>query len=288
MSELPSITDMLRTIADIRADIADGSEVPIADIDRSHTRLLIERAHRLGAAGQWASMSVGSPSVRVHYVLSGVSPLYPQQPTYSGHRKWAPSCYRDISSEFRALSRRCIIVAGMHRAGTSAVTRVVNLLGADIASTLLPATPGDNNSGYWESAAVVEIHDQLLRTLGSAFDDPFPLPERWLDSSFARDAQHRLADEIRKYFDGSRVFVVKDPRIARLLPLWLDLLDKLAIEPVVVIPVRNPLESRHRSGDVTSTPCRRRNRSCYMSAVIWTPNLLAGEDGVSLSDTNSF
>ena len=108
---------------------------------------------------------------------------------------------------------------------------------------MLPATLGDNDSGYWESAAVVEIHDQLLRALGSAFDDPFPLPDGWLDSSFARDAQRRLADEIRKDFDGSRrIFVVKDPRIARLLPLWLDLLDKLAIEPVVVIPVRNPLE----------------------------------------------
>jgi hypothetical protein len=146
------------------------------------------------------------------------------------------------ANERSSISRRCVIVAGMHRSGTSAITRVVNFLGADIASTLLPATPGDNDYGYWESAAVVEIHDQLLRALGSAFDDPFPLPERWLDSSFARDAQHRLAQEIRKDFDGSRFFVVKDPRITRLLQLWLDLLEKLAIEPVVVIPVRNPLE----------------------------------------------
>jgi hypothetical protein len=149
---------------------------------------------------------------------------------------------KNPANEAPSMSRRCVIVAGMHRSGTSATTRVVNLLGADIASTMLPATPGDNDRGYWESAAVVEIHDQLLRALGSAFDDPFPLPEGWLDSSFVRDAQDRLADEIRKDFDGSRIFVVKDPRIARLLPLWLDLLDTLAIEPVVVIPVRNPLE----------------------------------------------
>ncbi len=140
------------------------------------------------------------------------------------------------------IPRRCVIVAGMHRSGTSATTRVVNLLGADIASAMLPVTPGDNDRGYWESAAVVEIHDQLLRALGSAFDDPFPLPERWLDSRSAREAQHRLAEEIRRDFDGSRVFVVKDPRTTRFLPLWLDLLDQLAIEPVVVIPVRNPLE----------------------------------------------
>ena len=139
-------------------------------------------------------------------------------------------------------SRCCIIVAGMHRSGTSAITRVVNLLGADIARDMLPARPGDNDRGYWESTAVVDIHDQLLRALGLSFDDPSPLPERWLESSFARDAQRRLTEEIAKDFGGSGIFVVKDPRIARLLPLWLDLLDKLAIKSAVIIPVRNPLE----------------------------------------------
>src|SRR5438270_30655 len=41
--------------------------------------------------------------------------------------------------------RTCIIVAGMHRSGTSAVARVVNLLGADITRRLMPAFPGDND-----------------------------------------------------------------------------------------------------------------------------------------------
>src|SRR5262249_48577292 len=45
-----------------------------------------------------------------------------------------------------------------------------------------------------------------------------------------------------KEFVDSRMFVVKDPRMMRVLPLWLDALDELAITPVVVIPFRNPLE----------------------------------------------
>jgi len=45
----------------------------------------------------------------------------------------------------------CIIVAGMHRSGTSATTRVINLLGADIASNLVAGIPGDNDRGFWES-----------------------------------------------------------------------------------------------------------------------------------------
>jgi len=135
-----------------------------------------------------------------------------------------------------------IIVAGMHRAGTSAVTRVVNLLGADLATDLMPPFPGDNDRGFWEPLKVVEIHDRLLGALGSSYDDPLPLPEDWLTTAAAVVAKRELGEEIEKDFKGSSLFAVKDPRVARLLPLWLALLDERGIEPVIVIPIRNPLE----------------------------------------------
>jgi hypothetical protein len=143
--------------------------------------------------------------------------------------------------ELKVRPRLCVIVAGMHRSGTFAVTRVVNLLGAQITRDLLPPGP-HNSSGFWESSAVIRIHDRLLEALGRTWDDPFPLPDGWLETCFAQEAQRDLNDEIAKDFRGSDIFVVKDPRIARLLPLWLKLADELGIEPIVVIPVRNPLE----------------------------------------------
>jgi hypothetical protein len=140
------------------------------------------------------------------------------------------------------LPQACIIVSGMHRSGTSATARVVNLLGADIARELMPAIPGNNDRGFWESKAVHDIHESLLKALGSAWDDPLPLPDQWLESEVARQAKRALAQVVTKDFAGSRLFVAKDPRLSRLLPLWLDLLDELKIEPVVVVSVRNPLE----------------------------------------------
>jgi hypothetical protein len=140
------------------------------------------------------------------------------------------------------LPKACILVAGMHRSGSSAVARVINLLGADIARELTPAIAGNNDRGFWEPKAVLAIHDRLLAALGSAWDDPFALPERWIETDAARQAKRALADEIAKDFIGSRVCVVKDPRLGRLLPLWLELLDELEIEPIVVVSVRNPLE----------------------------------------------
>lgn len=138
--------------------------------------------------------------------------------------------------------RTCIIVVGMHRSGTSALTRVINLLGADITRDLMSASVGNNERGFWESNTVRGIHDRLLAALGSSYDDPMQLPPGWLDTAAAMRAKRELADEIAEDFAESALFVVKDPRIARLLPLWLALLDELAIEPAVVVSVRNPLE----------------------------------------------
>jgi hypothetical protein len=135
----------------------------------------------------------------------------------------------------------CVIVCGMHRTGTSAMTRVVNLLGADIAKQLVEPKP-DNIRGYWEASAIVGIHNDLLQGLGTSSADPLPLQEGWLQSVSAQEARCKLASMIKSEFADSDLFVVKDPRLSRLLPLWLDLLDELGIEAVVVVPFRNPLE----------------------------------------------
>jgi hypothetical protein len=143
-----------------------------------------------------------------------------------------------------SMQRLCILVCGTHRCGTSAVTRVINLFGADIARDLIPAT-SDNIRGYWESAAVIGIHDHLLNSIGPRHTDPFDplsLPATWQDTEQAQRAKYRLMDQVETEFAGSSLFVVKDPRISRLLPLWIDVLQALHIDVKIVIPFRNPLE----------------------------------------------
>jgi hypothetical protein len=137
--------------------------------------------------------------------------------------------------------RTCVIVCGMHRTGTSAVARIINFLGADISDDLIePGT--DNIRGYWESKTVVQIHEQLLEDLGSSSGDPLPLPDDWVNTSFARLARERLAGLIESEFADSSLFVVKDPRLSKLLPLWVELLAEIDVDIVVVMPFRNPLE----------------------------------------------
>ena len=141
-----------------------------------------------------------------------------------------------------AQSKLCVLVAGMHRSGTSAVTRVINILGAAIASDLWPASIGDNDRGFWESTKVIQIHEELLQGIQSSYDDPLSLPDGWIKTKAAQRAEVQIAEFIKQEFGDSSIFVVKDPRISRLLPLWLKVLDKLKIKSVVVLPLRNPLE----------------------------------------------
>ena len=153
-------------------------------------------------------------------------------------------------------ARICIVVCGMHRSGTSALTRVVNLLGTDIAGDLIPAHP-ENIRGYWESAAVIRIHNDLLNAIGCAKDDPLDpisFPAGWDNSRAAQCAKRRIANLVTRDFAGSSAFVVKDPRVSRLLPVWIDVLADLHIEPIILIPFRNPLEVAASLGQRTEIP----------------------------------
>lgn len=70
--------------------------------------------------------------------------------------------------------RLAVLVLGMHRSGTSVLTRAIALLGASLPSDLHP--PGaDNPDGYWEPAGLQRINDRLLQAAGSAWLDIAPL-----------------------------------------------------------------------------------------------------------------
>src|SRR5512146_569597 len=78
-----------------------------------------------------------------------------------------------------------ILVLGMHRSGTSAVARVLNLCGASLGGELLPAKE-DNERGFWENRAILALHERFLAEVGSSWHDLAPLPADWQQSRAAR------------------------------------------------------------------------------------------------------
>ncbi|MBP7157338.1 MAG: hypothetical protein KBA36_00830, partial [Thermomonas sp.] len=144
----------------------------------------------------------------------------------------------------RAPGAKGLLVLGMHRSGTSALTRLLNLHGAVLGDDLLPAGH-DNPSGFWELREAVAIHERLLAGLGMAWDDPRALPPDWQDGDAARRAGDAIGALIDRTFAGEALWAVKDPRLCRFAPLWSRAMRARGIEPHAILVARHPAEVAH-------------------------------------------
>ncbi len=140
----------------------------------------------------------------------------------------------------KSAQRTCVIVAGMHRSGTSALTRVLNLLGCDLPKQVIGAD-ANNQTGYWEPVSINTLNDQLLESAGSTWDDCTPCTPGWFQSPRADEFRERCGLLFDEEYGSSRLTVLKEPRICRLLPFWLDVIENKGIEPLIILPIRNPL-----------------------------------------------
>lgn len=137
--------------------------------------------------------------------------------------------------------KRLIVVLGMHRSGTSAITKSLELLGVNLGDNLYPAS-FDNPKGFWEDQECIAINEQLLNHLGSGHDR---LNLAWdaisADSKISQlrlTAIHLIA---RKLSISGGIWGFKDPRMCRLLGFWKDVFLSLDCEVSFVIAVRNPV-----------------------------------------------
>lgn len=137
-----------------------------------------------------------------------------------------------------------VMVVGMHRSGTSAVTRVINLLGVPLGRADDIYSAEDNPSGHWESKTLCSLNDVILRTFGG-FDMAMPSTPRWWLSS--RTTNH-LKDVMRATFNDvyqGEPWLWKDPRVCLTLPLWRQVLDDFCV--VLVLRDADPVMwSLHR------------------------------------------
>jgi glycosyltransferase involved in cell wall biosynthesis len=150
------------------------------------------------------------------------------------------------------LRKTAVVVLGMHRSGTSALARVLNLCGAALPAKVKPPKLGVNPKGFWEPEAVLDLNIRMMRQLGGDWSKvDFALPtEGAFVEEFKADACALLESE----YGDQETILIKDPRICVLAPLWHAALINAGYRPVYVVPIRNPLEvarSLHARGDMT-------------------------------------
>ena len=138
------------------------------------------------------------------------------------------------------MKHRALFALGMHRSGTSAITGVLSCLGVVLGKRLYKPQTGVNERGFWEHADIADTHDSIFRVIGSYWDDILPLKDDWVrDPKLAR-FKTELASYVTRDLSGSGLWGLKDPRVCRLLPLWLEILKAQNTEPAFVFIVRPP------------------------------------------------
>jgi hypothetical protein len=132
-----------------------------------------------------------------------------------------------------------LLVVGMHRSGTSAVTGALGQLGLAVPPQGDRWEPSEDNPEHWESRALGLYSDVLLERLGGTWDRP-PDPDLgWVsDPDLNVDKLGDPSEPASAAFPNPGPVVWKDPRTCLLLPYWLAHLP----QPVAAVFIwRSPL-----------------------------------------------
>ena len=134
--------------------------------------------------------------------------------------------------------RSGLIVLGMHRSGTSAITGALRLCGAWLGEEAeLTAANSENPRGFWERRDIRTICDRLLHASGADWwkigsFDPNAIPDDVLSEERTNFAT------IISRLDAHGTWALKEPRLCFLFPILQDLITN----PVCIHIFRDPLE----------------------------------------------
>ncbi|MGK7911919.1 MAG: glycosyltransferase [Synechococcus sp.] len=131
-----------------------------------------------------------------------------------------------------------LIVLGMHRSGTSCVTRILSLMGAYCGQpSMLTGANDENPKGFFERRDIRQICDRLLHSTGADW---------WKVSDFSvKNIPNEVIEECHDVFQAALTdlnshlpWVIKEPRLCLLFPIFRQWLT----DPICIHVHRNPLE----------------------------------------------
>jgi len=159
------------------------------------------------------------------------------------------------SPDSRQDTRQAILVLGMHRSGTSALTRTLNMLGCSLPQHLMPATEANQN-GYWESDPISKLNNDILLSAGNNWRDWCGINPTGFHTPTYNQFLEQACQLISTEYGSSKLFALKDPRLCLLMPFWRQVFEEMGIQPVVIHTLRNPMEvtASLQERDTLSTP----------------------------------
>lgn len=161
---------------------------------------------------------------------------------------------------------RVICTVGMHRSGTSLVSRMLNLLGVHLGrGERVSGTGEDNLKGYWEHRSFVDINDEILARFGGRWYELPAFPPAWPRDLRLLDLREKARRLLAEDFAAEPLWGWKDPRTCLTLPFWQDVVGPMRY----VMCIRNPRA-------VVASLTRRNGISSAKAEGLWLAHLQAG------------
>jgi O-antigen biosynthesis protein len=157
----------------------------------------------------------------------------------------------------------------MHRSGTSALARGLQMLGVYLGNDFISTKP-DNPTGYWEDRNIYEINERLLAVFGLRWEEVALIDDARWDAPEVEDLRTEAVAYLKSEFVTHPLWGFKDPRTIRLLPFWRSVLRSLDVDECYLLVIRNP-----RS--VADSLIRRHGMDAVTAHLLWlvyvVPNL---------------
>lgn len=163
----------------------------------------------------------------------------------------------------------CILILGMHRSGTSALTRVISLHGAALPKRPLGPSVG-NETGHWEPERLNDLFEAMMVEAGTDHLDWSSFDPASLGSdrvSYYKAATVRI---LREEFGNAETIVLKEPRICRFVPFFTEILESLGYDIKIIHITRNPLE-------VAASLEARNSLAPAIGQLVWLRHVLEAE-----------
>ena len=134
-----------------------------------------------------------------------------------------------------------VFVTGMHRSGSSALSRAMTTLGIHHSTNLMGASK-DNQKGYWEDNDFISFNDDLLRRTGQLWEEPKLIKTDEL-VTLAEEKIDEASSLLKDKIGNKQIICLKDPRLCNLIPFWKRICEINSAQYRFVASYRDPLST---------------------------------------------
>jgi hypothetical protein len=139
------------------------------------------------------------------------------------------------------MKNRLIVVLGMHRSGTSAVTRGLQVFGVQLGDRLMPPFEGDNEKGFWEDIDINALNIEMLNEIKSDWHNLALIKKEEIEALKKSGFLQRAVELLRVKTSNFPIYGFKDPRLLKLLPFWKEVFNHCQYEVSYILALRHPL-----------------------------------------------